>query len=109
MSEIKMSEKVSVPADEKETVWNKSQHHIGKIIEVYTTDPSDMRKYIKLANKYPDSVHVLKDDKYGMTFSIPVKWLKVIPSRKLSEEQRRLSAERLKAYHKAKSLAETEN
>ena len=96
-----MIEKAGTALEDKETVYNKSQYHIGNHIEIYTTDLVDMRKYEKLANRYPDDVKVLHDDKHSMTFSIPVKWLKVSAPRQMSEEQRLAAAERLKTARAA--------
>ena len=90
-----MIEKVGTALEDKETVMNKSAYHIGDCWEIYTTDIVDMRRLEKLHNKYPDECKILIDDKYSMTFSVPLRWVKVSPPRKMSDEQKQMMVERL--------------
>lgn len=101
-----MVEKIGTALEDKETVFNKSQYHIGDHWEIYTTDIVDMRRYEKLALKYPDEVKILKDDKYSMTFSVPLKWVRVSAPRKMTEEQIAAATERLSAARAAQNVSE---
>lgn len=96
-----MIEKYRTALQDKETIYNKSQYHIGKNIEIYTTDQVDMRRLIKLHDQHPDECRILSDDHYGMSFSIPANWLKIRAPRVLSAEQKKEISERLSA-HRAK-------
>ncbi len=99
---FELTEKISVSMDEKETVWNK--HYVdGKpVYEMYTSDRTDMLKALKLANKYPEDVKILTDDKYGTSFSFSSKggslFWKPKSRYKMTEEQRQAVAERLRSY-----------
>lgn len=49
----------------------------------------------KLAEKYPEDFEILAENKDGTLLAhIPVEWVKIIPPRQLSEEQRKEIAER---------------
>lgn len=50
----------------------------------------------KLAEKYPEECKILAENKDGTLLAhIPVEWVKIIPPRQLSEEQKKEIAERL--------------
>ena len=103
-----MTEKAVIQAEDTETVWNYCKFHIGEWIEMYTTDKTLMRRYEKFCQKYPDHCKLIKEDQYSMTFMIDPACMGVKPRapRKgptLSEEQRRINAERLKHLRKAKN------
>lgn len=101
-----MIEKEVTAAEDRETVWNKSIHHLGEVYEMYTTDKNDMQKALKLAKKYPDAVKVIKDDKYGMTFQFSMTdgslfWRPKI-RRTMTEEQKARAREQLKQSRESK-------
>ena len=84
--------------DEIETIINISKYHIGDWAEVYTTDKSVMSKYTKFANSHPEQCKIIHQDAYSMTFSVNPKCIAPRAPRKVSEEQRLASAERLRTY-----------
>ena len=100
-----MTEKVTMLAEDTETIWNYSKYHIGKWVEMYTTDKTVMRHYEAFSIKYPDHCKLVKEDKYSMTFIIHPACMGVKPRapRKapvLSEEQRQANRERLENARK---------
>lgn len=99
-----MLPKVNIPFNETETVINFSVYHTGEWAEVYTTDKNVMKRYEKYMAKYPDYCKLIKDDKYGMTFSIHPKYAGIYPRapRKahFTPEQQEANIERLKQLHK---------
>ena len=103
-----MNKKVLIQAEDTETVWNYCKFHIGDWVEMYTTDKVMMRRYEKFSQRYPDHCKLIKEDQYSMTFSIDPVCMGIKPRvpRKgpaLSEEQRKINAERLKYLRKAKN------
>ena len=78
--------------EEQETVINYCKYHIGEWAEVYTTDRNVMRRYERFCEKNPEYGKIIKDDKYGMTFSVHPKCASLFPRapRKnvISEERR---------------------
>lgn len=100
-------DKEITPIEEKETVWSKSVYTYGDVYEMYTTDKVDMQRAIKLAKKYPNDVKIVKDDKYGMTFTFSMTggtlaW-RPKQNRPMTEEQRQLYADRLRENLKNKT------
>ena len=95
-----MIEKVTMLAEDTETVWNYSKYHIGDWVEMYTTDKVMMRRYDQFAMKHPEHCKLIKDDKYSMTFLIDPKCMGFKPRapRKgptLTEEQKKANIQRL--------------
>lgn len=67
---------------------------------------SDERKWInrihKLKESYPNDVVICAEpaENDGMIVArFPIKWLKIAPPRKVSDEQRQAASERFKAMH----------
>lgn len=102
-----MKEKIRIPEEEVETVWNFSRGNIGPWAEMYTTDKTMMKRYEKFANKYPDKCKVLKDDQYSMTFSIDPKCFGFYPraprSVNMTEERKQELADRMRAAREKKN------
>lgn len=82
--------------DFRETAWN---HIAGeKKGEFYSAEQKYYNKILKLAEKYPDDVEIIAQNADGsMYFKLPVKWFKISPPKRVSEEQRQRMAERAKA------------
>lgn len=54
-------------------------------------------RVVKLAQSHPDQVEIVKENPDGSIFAhVPVKFIKVSPPRRVSEEQRAAAAERLR-------------
>lgn len=75
----------------------------------FVTFSSDERTWIfrirKLAEKHPDEVRIIKqpEDNDGCIYAqIPYDWFRIAPKRKLTEEQKRVAAERLQAYNSSR-------
>jgi len=71
---------------------------------------SDERRWItkirKLKEKHPDEITILAEPETNdgcIYCKLPTSWLKVAPKKRVSEEVRRLSAERLKNMRASKS------
>ena len=96
-----MTEKAITAAEDKESIWSKSTYNIGNCYELYTTDKDDMRRAVKLADKYPDDVQIVKDDKYGMTFRFSMDsgslFWRPKQKRVMTEEQKNVLRDRLVA------------
>lgn len=57
-------------------------------------------RVMKLRERYPDEVYVLAENADGSIFAhVPVKYIKISPPRKVSEEQRVAAGERLREMH----------
>ena len=95
-----MIEKIGNPLDEQETVINIAPVQVREKAYVYTSIPHELNRLWKLHEQYPDEVEISTDDKYGTEFIVPRDWVKIKPKRQLSEEQRRIAAERLAAYRR---------
>jgi hypothetical protein len=87
-----MTEKEVTMAEDRETVINFCEYHIGKWAEVYTTDKDVMKRFEKFCTKYPDFGRIIKDDKYSMTFSVHPKCASLYPKapirRVMTDEQK---------------------
>lgn len=79
---------------EQETVvnWNAEE----SVAVVYTCNPADKRKLAKLAEEFPDSYRLVKQDEVGVTYEFDKKLVTFRKPRKLSEEQKRVKAEQLR-------------
>ena len=62
---------------------------------VYTCNKALQRRMTRLKCK------VKQTEGEGITYEIPKKWVKISPPRKMSEEQKKASSDRMKAMHKA--------
>lgn len=72
---------------EKETIilWNEAE----KTASIYTYNPALVRQLSELCQTHPDQVRQTGDNGWGgLTFSLPKRWLKVVPPRILSPAQR---------------------
>lgn len=73
------------------------------------TAPSGSRlkgKIMRLAKLHPDEVRVIDENDDGSIFAeIPVKYVKVSPPRKMSEEQKEAASKRFKEMWENKSDA----
>lgn len=69
--------------------------------DVWTDDPVWLRKLSKLRNK--EGVEVVEEKEGMIRVLLPRKFIKCSPPRKVSEEQRRAAAERLRKAREAKS------
>jgi predicted DNA binding protein len=95
-----MTEKYETMLEDKETVINFCEHHIGEWAEVYTTDKVVMRRFEKFCKEHSEYGRLIKEDKYSMTFSVHPKCASLYPyaprKTNLTDEQKRIIAERLK-------------
>ena len=95
-----MTEKITIPAEEAETVINFSKGQIGDWAEVYTTDKPVMKRFEKFVTKHPDYGRLLKEDKYSMTFSVHPKSASLYPKAPrtvvMTEERKQALADRLR-------------
>lgn len=72
---------------ERETIilWNEAE----SVAEVYTHCPALQKQLAALCRSHPEQVRRTDDnERGGLTFSLPKKWLKVTPPRVLSPAQR---------------------
>ena len=77
---------------EQETVITFNEEE--KTATVYTYNRKVKRKLAAASADRPDEVQQTGNDEYGgLTFEIPKKWVKVNPSRILSEEEKAAKAE----------------
>lgn len=89
-------------ADERETnILYDDTNHPAK---VYTYNAALQRKLAKLAEQRPSEVILLKEpDEYNCAvYSVPKKWIKISPPRRVSDEQKAVAKERMSAYQKQK-------
>ena len=100
-----MTDKVLMLAEDVETVINYSKYHLGEWAEVYTTDKVVMKRYEKFSNSHPELCKLIKEDKYGMTWSVDPRCVSLYPRAprkgpKLSEEHKQINIQRLRGLHK---------
>lgn len=55
---------------------------------VYTANPTDIRKLDKLFENRGDEMELREKTECSRTYLVPKKWIKITPSRILSEEQK---------------------
>lgn len=77
---------------EQETNINYNREEEHAII--YTASPVDKRKIEKLIGEYPDQIKVTRNTSDDITVEVPKEWIKIKPTKKMSEEQRQKCAER---------------
>lgn len=99
--------KAPVPFEEQETSINID--YIDKVTYVYSTNYNMVRKLYKLKEENPDDVTVVFDNCFGMEVTVPTKWIKITPPRKMSEEQKQAAAERLKSAKEKKANEQRRN
>lgn len=93
--------------EEKETIINYNQAESEA--SVWTFDPKVIRTLRKMAEERPDECKVVKEGpEESVEFSVPKKWVKVKPPKKmeLSEERKAQMAEHLKAWRDGKQNAD---
>ena len=98
-------EKVSIAADERETVVNINPH--TKIARVYSSDPVMIRKMRALLVENEAAIHLVHEDQYGMEIEGPANWFRISKPRSvnMSDEQRAACAERMKAWRNSQKEA----
>ena len=67
-----------------------------KIALVDIVQPRYKTRMRKLAEEYPEECKIEVESHGAMIVSVPVKWIKINPPRKLSDERRNALAERLR-------------
>lgn len=66
--------------------------------EVYTHNKKMINRLAKLYAERPDEVEKIREaDTGAVTYTVPRDWVKIIPKRRLSEEQRAAITDRLAA------------
>ena len=55
---------------------------------IYTARPVDIRKLDKLYSERSDDMKLKASTDLSRTYSIPKKWIKIVPNRILTEEQK---------------------
>jgi len=71
---------------------------------IFTHNSALIRRLEKLCRDRPDECSVAYNQgSHGASFEVPKKWIRINPSRVLSDEQRIASAERLKQVKRAQN------
>lgn len=86
---------------ERETIININDAE--NVASLSTSQQWMKNKIKKLAEKRPGEVEIIENDEYILFAKFPKKWIRISPTRVVSEEQRMKAAERLKKYHEDKS------
>ena len=84
-------------AYEKETIIN--YNNAEKEAVYYSLRRHDIEMIQRLAEKYPDDVHIRGQRDGAIEATRPKSWVKIRPPRQLSDEQREAMAERGKALY----------
>lgn len=98
---------MSYTQDERETIINILEAD-KTTASVYTCIASQMRRLEKLAEQYPDDVILESKDENSCTYTVPKKWVKIRPPRKISDEQREKAAERIKQWRESRNAHEND-
>ena len=85
------------PIDEQETTINIWPAQVSKKAEVYTCIPSMVKRLRTLASTRADAVRIISDDGYSVTAEVDRSCVKISPKRIISEEQRKVAADRFAA------------
>lgn len=86
---------------EKETVINFNDAE--KIAYISTSQNWMKERLKKLQKEFPNEVKITKEDEYILFATVPKRYIKKIgPGRRMTEEQKKASAERLQDYWKNK-------
>lgn len=57
----------------------------------------------RLAESRPEEVHIITRNEDGSIFAhVPVRWVKVSPTKRVSEAQRQAAGERMRAYQQSR-------
>lgn len=86
---------------ERETVINFCD--ASKTASISTSQEWMKRRIHKLANRKPDDVKIISEDRYTLIAELPRKWVRLQAPPELTEKQRKEIGERLKQYQKRKS------
>lgn len=74
--------------------WIKGSEYAGISVPSGTALKS---KLLRLADKNPDEVEIIALNEDGSLFAhVPVRYIKIVPPKKMSEEQREAASERFK-------------
>jgi len=68
---------------------------------VSSDEPRWKSRILKLAESHPDQVTIIRRPEVndGCVYAtVPVKWIRIMPPRKMSDEAKALGAERLRQY-----------
>lgn len=68
-----------------------------KEANVYSCNEDVKKQVRQLAKDFPEQVKIKRDDEITIDAVVPKKWIKIVPPRKLSDEQRKAAAERMKS------------
>lgn len=68
-----------------------------KEANVYSCNEDVKKQVRQLAKDFPEQVKIKRDDEIAIDAVVPKKWIKIVPPRKLSDEQRKAAAERMKS------------
>lgn len=80
--------------------WIKGADYAGVTVPSNTSLKS---KLLRLAEKNPNEVKIMAENKDGSLFAhVPVNYIKISPPKKMSEEQREAASERFKQMWKDK-------
>jgi len=85
---------MSLTRYEQETIINFNDEE--KMASVYTHNKALTRKLDKLAQERPEECRLIRLTDRAGEYTIPKKWVKVSPPRKVSEQQREQMRERMK-------------
>lgn len=84
--------------------WIKGAEYAGITVPSGTALKS---KILRLAEKFPDEVKIKAENSDGSLFAhIPVKYVKISPPKKISDEQKEAASERFKQMWKDKQRNE---
>lgn len=87
--------------------WIKGNEYAGVTVPSGTALKS---KLIRLAEKNPEEVKIIVENKDGSLFvHIPVSYVKISPPRQVSDEQREAASERFKQMWKDKQESDEED
>lgn len=91
--------------DFRETAFN---YIVGdKIGTFFSSEQKHINKIAKLAILYPNEVKIVHESEDGsIVAKIPVKWFKISPPRKVSDEQKEAASLRFKQMWKDKENSE---
>lgn len=88
--------KISNPIDEQETSILILPNQIKSKVSVYSSIQATCNQILRLKDRFPDQVDIIRSDKYGMEFEVPRKWVTIRPPRQMSEEQKQRLAQNLR-------------
>ncbi len=78
---------------EQETILN---YNVGEqTVTLYTRDKAVMRKLDTLVADFPDTYNLIRQDEVSKTYSFPKSYVSYRKPRKLSDEQRKQSRQRI--------------